>query len=136
MRRLAVLVVLVAACSGGGGGVNPGDEAGIREVDSVEVEVVQGGGGEQRWLTITAPLAGDIAASLDTNLTLAEPDGCEPTFEIRFFVTGGAPVAFAYGCNGAPLLWGDQEFWDGRVVEAPDGFVEMMSVQISLLSQL
>lgn len=135
MRRLALAVALFTACSSGDPTLNVADEAGLEDVRSVEVEVVDSGD-QQRWLTITQPLAGQIAAELAADLPVVAGPPCDPTFEIRLFVTGADPVALAYGCNGRPFLWGDQDFWDDRMAEAPPAFVELLSVQISLLSQL
>ncbi len=136
MRRLALAAVFFVACSGGDPSVNVGDEAGLDDVQSIEVEIVESGGDRQRWLTITQPLAGEIAAELAEDLAVVKARACEPTFEIRLFVSGAEPVALAYGCNGAPMLWGEQEFWEGGMAEAPPAFVDLLAAQISLLSRL
>ena len=136
MRRLTLAAVLLTACGGGDSTVNLPADAGLEAVQSIEVEVMTGVSDEQRWLTITQPLAAEIAGELDLDLELVEPRGCDATYEIRFFIAGGDPLALAYGCNGQPLLWGSQEFWDGRMAAAPQGFVDLLAVQISLLSQL
>jgi len=133
VRRLAAALLLLAACSVGDG-IDLYDEAGLETATNVEVELIAGGGGVGRWVTVNdTALVAAMAESLDESLATRDAADCAPSYQVRFFRDDGSVVALGYGCrDGRPLLTGPP-LPVGEGVTAPDEFVDLVDAEAGLL---
>jgi len=129
---IAVALLVVAGCSGSDS-VNPHLQGGLAEATQLEIAAVAAGGDGERWVTVNdADTAAAVAATLDDIFPLEEPS-CDPEYRLRFFLSGGGEVEFGYGCPAAARLGGDQDYWQGQQMTAPEAFSEMVNGLIARL---
>lgn len=132
MKRVVLALVVLAAACGGADAVNLTEEAGLAGAGSLEIEV--GDDADSReWITITdADLVASLAAAVDADLPVEKRTSCSEVYELRFFRADGTVARMDYACPETPVLWGDDEFWNGGQVTVPAEFADVIRAHLSL----
>lgn len=69
-----------------------------------------------------------LVDALDTDIQLRPRARCPATYQLRFVLANGQHFDFGYACQmmTPTFLRGNQEFWHGQDIVAPDVFNELM----------
>jgi hypothetical protein len=116
--------------------VNPVVEARLAGTVSVEIlELVESQGAPEYELLLTLSRAEDVGplvAALDVDLLLQPTARCIPRYRLRFRLADGRTEEFVYSCeDGQAFLGGSQAFWNLQQVTPPQGFQELMRVNVT-----
>jgi hypothetical protein len=135
---LALLLLPAAGCTSPiQSGVNPVEQAGLRDTVKIEVlEFARWAPGNQPYverLALTdAQVLEQLVEALDTGLRKGLKVQCIPEYTLRFHLQDGTVQEFGYSCGQVSFLRGEQGFWQGEDYRPPRSFDDLLQGQLAL----
>jgi hypothetical protein len=111
--------------------VNIAEEARLHETVEIEISE-QVGTSIDVYLPVgvisDASVIDQLVESLNVEFLLAEQTDCSEGLKLLFRRADGSEVEVSYACQMATpaFLYGDQPFWQGRAIVAPDRFNDLV----------